>query len=72
MLACPWRDGGVEGVCKPGGPAREGGITRAGPARRYFVKITFGGIMGSAGSKRPKEKMAEAEAMATYCFPPAS
>lgn len=35
----------------------------------YWVTRTAGGAAGFSGSNKPKEKMAVAEAIETYCFP---
>lgn len=42
------------------------------PKAVYFTEITLGNATGAAGSNKPKENTAVAEAIATYCFPPAS
>jgi len=38
----------------------------------YLSVLIFGRSIGSTGSKRPKEKIAVAEAMAMYCLPSTS
>src|SRR5437879_6137397 len=47
---------------------RHGGVFPV-HGRTYFRIVIFGGSVGWAGSNRPKEKIAVAEAIATYCLP---